>query len=267
MAKTKGRLFTFGCSLTRYHWPTWADILGQSFEEYQNWGNRGAGNAQIMQRFSECLAKNDLTPDDTVIIQWTDYHRFDYHIWDEEAHETWYPGGSLFANVEADPTKGFLVSKVWSEDSYKMHSFNYINAAVHMARNARCRVLMTISTDFRPDLNTNKFKPYRKFLQNTFWLDNDMYDWLCATYDKRLKFYGAKIGDMSEEKFMDYHPTPIMHYQWLKERVSTKLGIQIDKEFALKMQAAVERVEHYQDIGQAILDAGYDTNQHYVRGY
>ena len=37
MAVVKGgRLFAFGCSLTRYHWPTWADILGQSYYEFQN---------------------------------------------------------------------------------------------------------------------------------------------------------------------------------------------------------------------------------------
>jgi len=66
---------------------------------------------------------------------------------------------------------------------------------------------------------------------------------------------------------MDYHPTPIMYYKWLKEKVSTKLGIQIDLEFATKMQNAVQKVERYQDIGQAVLDAGYDTNKHYVRGY
>jgi hypothetical protein len=267
MVKTNGRLFTFGCSLTRYHWPTWADILGQSYKEFYNWANRGAGNRQIFERFSEFLSKTDLSVDDVIVIQWTDFHRFDYHIWDEEAHETWYPGGSLFANVEQDPMKGFVVSKVWEEESYKMHSFNFIHAAVSLARNTPCKILMTFSQDFRPDLNMSYWKNYKKILQNSYWIEGDMYNWLCELHDGRLSFSGAKPGDLAEDKHMDYHPTPIMYYKWLKEKVSTKLGIQIDLEFATKMQNAVQKVERYQDIGQAVLDAGYDTNKHYVRGY
>ena len=29
------RLFTFGCSFTRYYWPTWADMLGQEYDEFE----------------------------------------------------------------------------------------------------------------------------------------------------------------------------------------------------------------------------------------
>ena len=39
-----GRLYTFGCSMTSYFYPTWADILGQEFSYYENWGEPGAGN-------------------------------------------------------------------------------------------------------------------------------------------------------------------------------------------------------------------------------
>jgi hypothetical protein len=126
---------------------------------------------------------------------------------------------------------------------------------------------MTFSQDFRPDLNMSYWKNYKKILQNSYWIEGDMYNWLCELHDGRLSFSGAKPGDLAEDKHMDYHPTPIMYYKWLKEKVSTKLGIQIDLEFATKMQNAVQKVERYQDIGQAVLDAGYDTNKHYVRGY
>ena len=33
------RLFTFGCSYTRYNWPTWADIIADDLQiPFQNWG-------------------------------------------------------------------------------------------------------------------------------------------------------------------------------------------------------------------------------------
>lgn len=267
MEKINGRLFTFGCSLTRYHWPTWADILGRSYKEHHNWGNRGAGNRQIMERFLECLSKTSFTSDDVIVIQWTDFHRFDYHITDDEAQETWYPGGSLFANTDQDPTKGFIINKMWSEDSYMMHSFNYMLAVSKLVQATRCRVLMAFSHDARPYINMSKWQNYRSLLQNNYFIDGDMYDWLVTMYDKRVSFKGAEPGNLSDEKFMDYHPTPEMHFKWLNDKLNVKLNIQLDKQFAKDMQKAVESVDNYQDIGQAILDAGYDTNKNYVRGY
>jgi len=266
MGVNNGRLFTFGCSLTRYHWPTWADILGQSFDEFYNFANRGAGNRQIMERFAEAVARIDFTGNDVIIIQWTDYHRFDQHIWDPELPESWYPGGNIFSSTEADPMKGFVINKMWNEKSYQMHTFNYIYAGVALARQTRCRVLMTFGQDLRPELLSKEFKNYRKFIQNNYWIDSDIYNWTVQNCDERLSFKGARLGDLSEEPTMDYHPTPIMYYKWLVERIQTTLNIQIDKKFAMKMQDALVNCKNYNDIGQAIKEAGYDCNKHYIRG-
>ena len=66
--KQQGKLYAFGCSLTRYHWPTWADILGRSFENgFENWANRGAGNRQILERLTECFVKTKFQPNDCLL--------------------------------------------------------------------------------------------------------------------------------------------------------------------------------------------------------
>lgn len=65
------RLFTFGCSFTNYWWPTWADILGQSFDKHYNWGIASASNQYILNSLLECHAKQTITENDTVIIMWT----------------------------------------------------------------------------------------------------------------------------------------------------------------------------------------------------
>lgn len=267
MAVVKGgRLFAFGCSLTRYHWPTWADILGTSYYEFQNWGNRGAGNRQIMERVAECLTQNNFTGEDTIIVQWTDHHRFDQHKWDPEMPESWYPGGNIFTDTGADPLKTFVINKMWHEESFMMHTFNYIYATTAMLRNTKARVLMFFGNDLRPELNQPQWNMYKQFMMNNYWIDGDLYNWTVQRHDNRLKFKGAKLGDLSEEPTMDFHPTPIMHYEFLKERVSSKVGLQANKQFADKMQKALENCEHYKDIGQAIIDAGYDTNKNYKRG-
>ena len=52
------RLFAFGCSFTGYGWPTWADIIGQSFDYYENWGKSGIGNYLISSRVVERLPES-----------------------------------------------------------------------------------------------------------------------------------------------------------------------------------------------------------------
>lgn len=78
MFNANGRLFTFGCSITQYNWPTWADIAGTKFTYFENWGEAGAGNHFIFNSIIECDIKNNLTPNDTVAIMWTSPARHDH---------------------------------------------------------------------------------------------------------------------------------------------------------------------------------------------
>jgi len=80
------RLFTFGCSLTNYHYPTWADIIATNFDEFQNWGRKGGGNNFILNSLIECDQRNQLTPTDTVIILWSGISRIDYYQINEWSH-------------------------------------------------------------------------------------------------------------------------------------------------------------------------------------
>lgn len=74
------RLFTFGCSYTQWRWPTWADILGREFDEYQNWGLAGAGNQFVFHSIIEANQRNRFNPDDTVIIMWSTPDREDRYL-------------------------------------------------------------------------------------------------------------------------------------------------------------------------------------------
>jgi len=85
----EGRLFTFGCSLTQYKWPTWADILGREFNFFENWGLCGGGNLYIFNSVVECLLKNNLNENDTVLIMWTNVEREDgykNYLWHQLGH-------------------------------------------------------------------------------------------------------------------------------------------------------------------------------------
>ena len=73
------RFFAFGCSFTKYKWPTWADILGTKFEEYYNFGRGGACNTYIMNKFIEADTKYKFNWEtDYIVIMFTNFNRFSY---------------------------------------------------------------------------------------------------------------------------------------------------------------------------------------------
>ncbi len=107
------RFFSFGCSFTEFHWPTWADIAGRSFDQFENWGVGGGGNQLIFYSLNEAIRRKNIGPDDTVAIMWTNISREDR--WCQQ--QGWLAGGSVYNNEfydenfvkrYADPT-GYLI--------------------------------------------------------------------------------------------------------------------------------------------------------------
>ena len=80
---TSGRLFTFGASETRYHWPTYADIIGTCWKEFENWGKSGAGNQYIFNSIIECDARNNFNENDTILVLWAPPPRIDYYQYND----------------------------------------------------------------------------------------------------------------------------------------------------------------------------------------
>lgn len=71
------RLFTFGCSFTKYRLNTWANIVAKKMnvKEFYNFGVAGACNMFIGTRFSQALKFYEIDKDDLVMICWTDIDR------------------------------------------------------------------------------------------------------------------------------------------------------------------------------------------------
>ena len=65
------RLFAFGCSFTNYRWSTWADCLAPEFDNFENWGQSGAGNEFIFNSVMEADQRQQFGTGDTVIVCWT----------------------------------------------------------------------------------------------------------------------------------------------------------------------------------------------------
>ena len=220
------RLFTFGCSFTRYYWPTWADMLGREYTEFENWGNGGLGNRAILERLTECVVNNKITANDTIIVQWSDLHRFDMHKPKPELPEGWAQGGNMLA---APDFENCWISSVWNEQSYVMHTLNFIKLAITLLESLPCKWYMTSLYDITADLKRypRAFKNYlpmfshKNFLQpmNSFF----------AQYD----FPKKTLIDVKNKKQIDEHPSPIAHYAWLAEVLAPLLDKSPSEEWAI----------------------------------
>lgn len=97
------RLFTFGCSFTHYRWPTWADVMSQEFDEYQNWGKVGGGNHYIMYSLTECILRNNISKNDTVGIMWSSTSREDRYI-----KGKWITPGSIYNSIFSEKLPKYI---------------------------------------------------------------------------------------------------------------------------------------------------------------
>lgn len=77
---TKSRCFAFGCSYTQWFYPTWADIIGQNYEEFFNYGKGATSNDTMCKRFIEADNIHNITSDDLVIWGLSGIGRFNFLV-------------------------------------------------------------------------------------------------------------------------------------------------------------------------------------------
>jgi len=169
------RLFTFGCSFTKFYWPTWADILGQEFDYYENWGEIAGGNQFIFNSIIECNQRNKFTPNDTIIVMWSTILREDRYI---QNRGGWFLSGNIyFAPVYSEKQKkellcerGFLIRDL-STISAAKNLLEFWNVNYYMSSIMQFEVVyddvmdlyQSALLDFKPTINDSiAFEPGRQ---------------------------------------------------------------------------------------------------------
>ena len=162
------RLFTFGCSFTYFYWPTHADLLGEQYDELHNWGLSGLGNRAICERLSECVMHNQFTADDVIIVQWTDFHRYDWHNPNSFGEFcNWRTGG----NIWSKPVEIEWIKDTWDEFSYTLHSMNFIHLGNQLTKHLPCKVYHTSMIDYKPILTNTPFEKYLSVIDSNWLMD------------------------------------------------------------------------------------------------
>jgi len=236
------RLFVLGCSFTNYAWPTWADMLGTEFEVYENWGYPGLGNRAICERLIELHAREHLTKNDTVIIQWTSHLRNDYHTTDERRKGVlkdvgWKTCGSIFNYINAELYSDEWIKTFWDETSFTMHMLNNIALAQGFLKNINCNWYMTsmgklekMNSDYPDSLQgevgstSNIWKDvpalviYKDLISNNRWISPVG----TSAWNSKIDHFKFKGPDY---KFIiDRHPSVDQHAEYLLQHVKPKIN-------------------------------------------
>lgn len=119
----------FGCSFTRYYWPTWADILSKEMPNTEcfNYGKSGAGNPFMFYSLMEAHAKYTLSKDDLVIIMWTNTAREDRYV-----QKNWLTPGNIYTQTTYDDS---FVKKFADDRGYLIRDLSIIRGAKEALEN------------------------------------------------------------------------------------------------------------------------------------
>lgn len=240
------RLFVLGCSFSNYAWPSWADIIGLNYNEFENWAWPGLGNRALLERLTEIIVTKNLTINDTVIIQWTSHLRNDWHSTDTR-HGTevgWKTSGSIFNEINKDLYNKNWIFNFWDEASYAMHMLNYIHSAQRILDSIGCEWYMTsmgyihkLSSDYPTQDETSAEKSKEDL---NLWINvpalTEYKNKIFTNYkDKWIDPVGTcawksvhkpyKFKKPSSIKFyVDRHPSMLQHKEYAINKVLPKLN-------------------------------------------
>lgn len=222
---TYKRFFAFGCSFTSWHWPTWADIIGQQFSEkdYYNFGICASGNEFAFNRLAEAHARFNIDKDDLVIICWTNFAREDRYI-----NGAWQTAGNIFTQ---DFYPKEWVKKWFDIKGALIKTSGCIVGASHLLDSTKCTYLFT---SMMPMQQIDQFDSLfaSKELEDVFTTYQKYYDKIQISMVEHLYGKGNWINpEPIKVKFFqtdncpweDHHPTPIQHLRYVDEVIMNNI--------------------------------------------
>jgi len=237
------RFFSFGCSFTRYSWTTWSDIIAEELKvPYYNYGGSGAGNQYIFNTVMQADAFYKFDENDLVMISWTNVCREDRYIKDR-----WQCPGNIFTQQ--------LYSTEWVEKfadpvGMAMRDFAAIHATASILKSKNCQYYFLSMIDI-----TKFFDQYQDYGAN---FKNETISTLNLIYNDSLSsiisnFYDIlwdgnisnkfnKIEKRFNYRLLDPHPSPIEHYEYLKESLNYEFS-----------ETTINKVKEAEDIWNRLL--------------
>ena len=223
------RVFAFGCSLTDYLWPTWADLIGKTAHnnggKYYNFANSGGGNQYIVASLFMADQKYKFQSDDIILVMWSSWTREDryivnYHWNGAQRRGRWTKEGNILTTM-ADPKGNQIFDsnflKYWSLENDIVKNIVAINSA---------RKCFNITHEdsipvHEPGPNEDKDRQdigeeiYDKYIHATWNMGQD--------WEKIIVNSEGQTDPLKRLMDIDGHPLPSDHLRYVQECTSFEL--------------------------------------------
>lgn len=211
------RLFTFGCSFTKYHWTTWPEIVAYELQvPLYNYGRSGAGNQYIANMISQADAIHHFDENDLIMISWTNVCREDRY-----RNKNWVTPGNIF--TQNLYSKEHV--KEWADPiGYMLRDLCSIKLTLNFLENKKsqfhmlpmCDIINVVDQCQNENESDEILKKTIKDMYQPV-LDRMHLDFFNVLWqnDLQINKFPKDIIEISPY-FNDGHPTPIEHYQYLE---------------------------------------------------
>lgn len=210
------RLFSFGCSFTRYMWPCWPEIVAQDLGiPFYDYGKPGAGNQYIFSSMMFADSLHSFTEDDLVMVCWTNFCREDRYF-----NQAWKCYGNIYHFSDYYPEEYVkkYVDPIW----YTIRDLAIMKAAFHFMESKRCQFhqmkMVDLSVTNQRDLNSGPVDKVRELLDlYKSYTDRILPSYYHVLWNGDMKMKMKKNGKMVYNGFYDYHPLPDEHLEYLSK--------------------------------------------------
>lgn len=202
------RFFAFGCSMTSYRWPTWADMIAREIPESHNYGKSGGGNLFIACSVAEANQRYKFNENDLVMVMWSSVCREDRYF-----DNWWHTPGNIFTQGVYDEE---WVEKFADPKGYLIRDLAMIELTKNLLQNTESEwdFLNMAPFDTLSMAGEKTFGPTKAI--NDLYKDTLSYvkpDLLTTVYHGRWPETPLACNGQT----YDYHPTPKGHYRYLKK--------------------------------------------------
>lgn len=223
------RLITIGDSFSNYAWPMWPTILGQVFDLTENYARAGMGNFFICQRLFQVLKTENLSKNDTVIVQWSEPLRYDFIV-----DGNWHGRGSKSAE---DLIAAGLDDYV-NFESVNFRSLVYMDIIINLLEktecdwyfiflNEECMVHKKTIREYSSITDLTILHTIQMTIRQFIKHRHRIIDEISISESARQN--GSIVLKAGNERgeFLDNHPTPWFSYKFIEQQLSRFIDLDL----------------------------------------